>query len=103
MGNERPKDEWLRIDENGAPPDTSLEEAAYERERDRLVRDHLGKIAVIRYDEIVGIYDTLREATEDAHRRFGWGRMIFCLIEPPGDPEYIPNVDIHHPSFKRLS
>jgi hypothetical protein len=29
------------------PPDWSREMAAYERERERLVREHLGKIALI--------------------------------------------------------
>jgi hypothetical protein len=102
MGSDQPKDEWPRIGANGAAPDTSLEEAAFEREHDRLVRDHPGKIAVVRFDEVVGVFDTLEAATQEAHRRFGWGRMLFCLITPRDGPEYIPNVDIHHPSFKRL-
>jgi hypothetical protein len=101
MGTDKPKDEWLRADENGVWPDTSLEDAAFERERARLVRDHLGKIAVVRFDEVVGVYDTFEEATQEAHRRFGWGRMVFNLITERDEPDYIPNVDVNHPSFER--
>jgi hypothetical protein len=102
MGHDELKDEWPRVDENGAGPDLALEDATFERERARLVRDHLGKIAVVRFNEVVGVFDTLDQATEDAHRRFGWGRMVFYLITERDEPEYIPNVDINHPSFQRL-
>ncbi|HKI35867.1 MAG TPA: hypothetical protein VKA46_28685 [Gemmataceae bacterium] len=102
MGTQEPKDEWIHLEENGAPPDLSREDAAFERERERLVRDHLGKIALVRFDEVVGVFDTLDEATAEAHRRFGWGRMIFCLITERDEPEYIANVDTNHPSFKPL-
>ena len=97
------KDEWIHVGENDPPPDLSREEAAYKRERERLVRDHLGQIAVIRFDDVVGVYKTLEEATLEAHRRFGWGRMIFRPITDDDDePEWIANVDTNHPSFKPL-
>jgi hypothetical protein len=103
MNDQEPKDEWIHLEENDPPPDLSREEAAYRREWKRLVRDHLGKIAVIRFDDIVGVYDTLDEATIDAHRRFGWKRMIFVEITAthPDEPEYIANFDPNHPSFKK--
>ena len=47
-------------------PQTEREEAAFERERARLVRDHLGHIAVILGDEIAGVYPTLYDAEMDA-------------------------------------
>ena len=101
MGNEELKDEWLTVAEDGSSPDTSREEAAFEREREHLVRDHLGKIAVIRFDEIVGVYDDIDKATIDAHERFGWGRMIFREITAHDEPAWISNVDINHPSCRR--
>src|SRR5262249_29405407 len=94
------KDEWIHLEENDPPPDLSLEDAAFERERPRLVRDHLGKIAVVRFNEVVGVFNTLDEATIDAHRRFGWGRMVFRTITAEDETAYIVNVDINHPSFK---
>src|SRR5947209_13438512 len=96
------KDEWPHLEENDPPLDQAREQAAFERERPRLVRDHLGKIAVVRFDEVVGVFDTLDEATVEAHRRFGWGRMIFRSITERDETEYIANVDVNHPSFKRL-
>ncbi len=51
MKTEQTKDEWPVVGENDPPPDLSREEAAYQRERERLGRDHLGKIALIRFDE----------------------------------------------------
>jgi hypothetical protein len=100
MDTKEIKDEWIRLEENGAPPDLSLEDAAFERERPRLVRDHLGKIAVVRFNEVVGVFETLNDALIEAHRRFGWGRMVFRTITERDETEYIANVDVTHPSFK---
>ena len=98
------KDEWIHLDENDPPPDLSREEAAYRREYERLVRDHLGKVAVIRFDEVVGVYDNVDEAVIAAVERFGWKRMIFVEITatPPDEPEFIPHVEINHPSCQRI-
>ena len=96
------KDEWIRLEENDPPADLSREEAAYERERARLVRDHLGKIALIHIDEVAGVYDSLFDAEVDGYRRFGNARLIFRLITEKDEPEYIANVDINHPSVRRL-
>jgi hypothetical protein len=102
MGNEELKDEWLTVGEDGSSPDTSREEAAFERERERLVRDHLGKIAVIRFDEVVGVYDTPNEAVMDSLQRFGRRRMIMRVITAHDEPGYIGNVDVNHPSCRRV-
>jgi hypothetical protein len=102
METRETKDEWTHLEDNDPPPDLSREDAAFERERKRLMRDHLGKIALVRFDEVVGVFNTFDEATAEAHRRFGWGRMIFCLITERDEPDYIANVDTKHPSFKPL-
>jgi hypothetical protein len=97
------KDEWIVLADNDPPPDLSRENAAYERERERLVRDHLGKIALVRFDEVVGVFDNLNDALEEGHRRFGWGRMIFREITKRDEPVYVPSVDVNHPSVRRLN
>ncbi len=102
MGNEELKDEWLAVAEDGSSPDTSREEAAFERERERLVRDHLGKIAVIRFDEVVGVYDTPNEAAMDSIERFGFGRMIMRVITAHDEAGYIGNINVYHPSCRRV-
>ena|SRR5690242_5829439 len=102
MGNEEEKDEWLVLDENDPPPDFSRENAAFERERARLVRDHLGKIALIRFDEVVGVYDDIGQATLAAHERFGWKRMMFREITERDEPDYVSNFDPDHPSTRRI-
>jgi hypothetical protein len=101
MGNQEPKDEWLVLEENDPPPDFSHENAAFERERERLVRDHLGKIALVRFDEVVGVYDDMDQATIDAHARFGWKRMMFREITAHDEPDYVGNVDPNHPCCRR--
>jgi hypothetical protein len=96
------KDEWPVLEENDPPHDLSREAAVFERERDRLVRDHLGKIALIRGDEIVGVFGTLDEALLEGRRRAGAGRMVFWEITASDEPEWISNVDVTHPSFQRI-
>src|ERR1700757_3385260 len=89
MGEEI-KDEWIISEENDPPPDLSRESAAFERERARLVRDHLGKYVLIRFDDIVGVYDTPSEAMIDAYNRFGYNsRRIIRPITEKDEPEWI--------------
>ncbi len=102
MTDQGPKDEWLVLEATDPPPDLSREEATFQRERERLVRDHLGKIAVIRFDEVVGVYDDVNQAIIAAHERFGWGRMIFCEITACDEPAWVSNVDVNHPCVRRL-
>jgi hypothetical protein len=102
MANQEQKDVWIISEENDPPPDLSRENAAFEKERARLARDHLGKIALVRFDDVVGVFDTLDEATLEGHRRFGWGRMTFRLITVNDEPEWISNVDITHPSMGKI-
>jgi hypothetical protein len=96
------KDEWIHLEENDPPPDLSRETAAFERERARLVRDHLGKIAVIHGDDIVGVYDNVNDAVLDSCTRLGNVRLLYFEITERDEPVYIANVDVNHPSVRRL-
>jgi hypothetical protein len=102
MNNQEWKDEAPVLEENDPPLDLTRENAAFERERARLVRDHLGQIAVIHGDDIVGVYPRLYEAEVDAYGRFGNARLIFRLITEKDEPEWMPYIDINHPSVRRI-
>jgi len=103
MDNGDIKDEWIVLDENDPPADLSRENAAFERERSRLVPDHLGKIVIIHFDEVIGPFNTLFEAETEAYRRFGVNARLVCrLITEKDEPEWVSNVDIHHPSVRRV-
>src|SRR5215831_6545736 len=103
MENGEIKDEWPVLEENDPPHDLTREDAAFERERARLVRDHLGQIAVIHIDEIFGVYPTLFEAETAAYRHFGLNaRLIFRQITEVDEPDWVSNVDINHPSVRRI-
>jgi hypothetical protein len=96
------KDEWIHLEENDPPPDLAREDAAFERERPRLVREHLGKIVAIHGDDIVGVYDNIDDAVLDSCARLERVRLVYRTIKELDEPEWISNVDINHPSFKRL-
>lgn len=83
--------------------DYSRELAAYEREQDRLVAEHLGKIALVRGDQVVGVFDTANEAIAEGFRRFGNAPIIVQEIRDPSVPlDYISSVDVEHPSVQLL-
>jgi hypothetical protein len=101
MENGEIKDEWPVLEENDPPHDLTRENAAFERERARLVRDHLGGIALIHFDEVVGAFATLSEAQREASRRFGVNaRVVFRPITEKDEPLWISNVDYNHPSIR---
>jgi hypothetical protein len=102
MKTDESKDQWVTPGENDPSPDISREMAAFERERARLARDHLGEIAVIHGDDLVGVYDNVNDAVLDSRTRLGGVRLIFIEITAADEPCYNPNVDINHPSFKRI-
>jgi hypothetical protein len=102
MKTEELNDEWPHLEENDPPLDLSRENAAFERERARLVRDHLGWIALIRFDEVIGAYPTYDAAATEGFRRFGYTRFIFREITEKDEPEFIPYADINHPSVRRV-
>jgi hypothetical protein len=102
MNTQEIKDEAPRYEENDPPLDLTREDAAFEKERARLVRDHLGQIALIHGDEVVGVYPTLAEAERDGYGRFGNARLVFRLITEKDEPEWVPYIDINHPCIERL-
>jgi hypothetical protein len=102
MNQRNTYDEWPHMGPDDPPLDLAREEAAYARERERLVRDHLGKIALIVGDEVIGVFSGPDEALLEGYRRFGLVRMVCRPIEDPEEPDFISLVDITHPSFKRL-
>lgn len=102
MNEQEIKDEWITLEENDPPPDLAREDAAFERERARLVRDHLGKIVAIHGDDIVGVYDNIDDAVTDSVTRLGWVRLVYRTVTECDETIYMGNVDVNHPSFKRI-
>jgi hypothetical protein len=102
MSTQEIEDDWPRFAENDPPLDLAREEAAFERERARLVREHLGHIALIRLDEVVGAYPTPAEAMAEGFRRFGRKRWICRPITEKDEPEWVPYADLNHPSVRRI-
>jgi hypothetical protein len=88
---------------NDPPDDLSREEAAYQRERERLVRDHLGKVALICGDDVIGVFDNCDDGLLEGYRRFGDVEMVLRLIEEDDGPFYTSLVDINHPSLRRVT
>ena len=96
-------DDWPYLRANDPPRDLSREEAAYARERERLLRDHLGKYALIYQDRVVAVYDDLDKALYDGMIQFGPGRIVVRPIEhESGEEDFVTHVDINHPSVRRL-
>src|SRR5216684_1157123 len=75
------------------PIDFSRELATYERERERLVRERLGWIALVHGDEVVGAFRTADEAILEAFRRFGTDQVMLKEIRDPDIPDFIPLAD----------
>src|SRR5438132_2006688 len=88
---------------NDPPREWGREEAAYAREQERLLRDHLGKFVVIHHDEIAGIYDTADDAIFEAYKRFGFVPLIVKEIRPEEPADFVSLVDLNHPSLKRVN
>ena len=85
------------------PVDFSRELAAYERERERLVREHLGWIVLVYEDEVVGTFRTADEAILEAFRRFGTHQVMLKEIRDPDVPDFVPLANMEHPSFRKVS
>src|SRR5262245_35753319 len=75
------------------PIDFTREQAAYERERERLVREHLGWIALVHGDEVVGAFRSADEAILEAFRRFGSDQVMLKEIREPDFPDFVPLAD----------
>ena len=59
--------------------------ATYERYRAELERDHMGKAALIRGDELIGVFKDFDAAVSEGFRRFGLEKFMAYEI---GDPVY---------------
>jgi hypothetical protein len=95
--------EVLAVGPGDSGPDFSREEAAYQRERDRLVRDHSGKYALVHGHQVVGVFSSFQDAVAEGGRRFELSEMMVCEITDPEPAAYISHVDVNHPSFHRLT
>jgi len=103
MNAQETQEGWPCLGENDPPLDLSREEAVYQRHCEHLRRDHLGEIALIYGDDLIGVFPTLGAAMDVAVPRFGWGRWICRPITERDEPIFIPHVDHNHPSFRRTS
>ena len=54
--------------------------AAYERIRNELETDHLGKWVLVHDEALIGVYATFEEAAGEAVRRFGRGPYLIREI-----------------------
>jgi hypothetical protein len=101
MSTQETNEEWPILEENDPPLDMTRENAAFERERARLFREHPGWIALIHGDEVVGAYPTYSEARTEGFRRFGLARVICRVITEKDEVGFIPYADLNHPSLRR--
>jgi hypothetical protein len=102
MDTQQIKDEWPSWAENDPPLDLTRENAAFERQRARLVRDHLRQIVLIHGDDVIGAYPTPDEALTEGFRRFGLSRFICRVITEEDDPEWVSFADLNHPCVRRI-
>lgn len=85
------------------PEDFSREDAAYKKVEERLVRDHLGKLALVHDDEFVGVFDKYDDALLEGYRRFGFDKVMIRVIRDPSEPpDFISLVDVNHPSIRKV-
>jgi hypothetical protein len=102
MNQQNTHEDFLTLGPDDPPVDFSREQAAYEREKSRLVRDHLGQIALIHGDDVIGVFGTADEAFLEGFRRFGLVKTMLKEIRDPEPLEFVSLVDVNHPSVKRL-
>ena len=63
--------------------DMKLEIAAYEREKPELEKSHMGKWVLFYDEKLIGVYDTLEIAAEEAVARFGRGPYLIRQVGAP--------------------
>ena len=56
---------------------------AYETRRSELEKQHHGKFVVFKGEELIGAYDTIEAAAEEAVRRFGRGPYLIRQVGAP--------------------
>ncbi len=69
--------------------------AAYERMRNELETDHLGKWALVHDEVLVEVYATFEEAAAEAVQRFGRGPYL--IREIGAAPMTLPASVLYHP------
>ncbi len=84
------------------PADFSREAAAYERDKEGLVRDYLGWMVLVHQDEVVGVFRTPGEAILAGFHRFGDAKIMVREITATDEADFVTHVDINHPSIHRL-
>jgi hypothetical protein len=94
--------DFLTLGPDDPPVDFSREQAAYDRKKADLVREHRGQIALIHGDEVVGAFAFADEAFLEGFRRFGLVKMMLKEIRDPDPPDFVSLVDINHPSVQKL-
>jgi hypothetical protein len=70
----------------------AAELATYDRHKPELERDHLGKFALLRGAELLGIFDRWEDASSEGYKRFGSERF---MVHEIGDPEVVMFPGIH--------
>jgi hypothetical protein len=56
---------------------------AYEAMREKLETEHMGKWVLVRQEKLIGVYDSVDAAAEDAVRQFGRGPYLIRQIGAP--------------------
>ena len=69
------------------PINFSREEAAYKKEEERLVQNHLGKLALVYKDEVAGVFSTADEAIVEEFKRFGNVPFMVREIRLPNEQD----------------
>lgn len=67
--------------------------ATFEKERERLEREHSGKFVLIHGDEAIGTYDSFDTAADEGLRRFG--REPFLIRQVGEAPVELPTALIY--------
>jgi hypothetical protein len=95
---------WPVLGPDDPPFDYSREDAAYAKEAERLAREHLGKIALVYEDEVVGVFNDPDEAYDEATRRFGIAAkvMVRVIRDPKAPLDFIGLIDANHPSCRSV-
>lgn len=96
---------WYVLGPDDPPIDFSRENTAYLKVAEQLARNHLGKIALVHEDEVVGVFNDPDEAIEEACRRFGIDEkvMVRQIRDPKGPLDFISLMDPHHPSCQPVN
>lgn len=85
-------------------PELKDEIAAYEKMRSELEANHVSKWVIVHNCELVGIYDSLESAAEEAVKKFGRGPYLIRQVGSsslvlPASVMYVP---VHGPNQVRL-